>query len=106
MKYANGVCAIALILAITSDGNASQVGLTDCQYEAKMHGGSATLTVTGGEPTGYIWKDFTASHVWLDGNTIHIDRATIEIKSVTANSFSGKWRYGSDKRDLTFKCRR
>lgn len=106
MKYAT---LLGLPLSILATTAAAQ--MADCDYKAKFYGTTGTIQVTGGEPVGYYTPRYTASNVYMEGDTIFIDKATLSQVRIgkTKNgdwAIQGNWRLGSStKKNVLFICK-
>ncbi len=71
------------------------IQLPDGVFRANLYDKSARLEIRNGQPVSYNWgARFTAEKVWLEGNIINIDNATLTTLSANENRIIGDWKYG------------
>jgi len=65
--------------------------LADGAYIGQLSGNTATLTISGGQPTEFSVADYSPEVIFRDGNKIRIDQSTLTMSSVTNGTIKGIW---------------
>lgn len=97
--------APTMTFAATEPSN--QQILADGVYKGKIASAISTFVIKNGQPvsyttpTPYVGKDVRLQKVAEGRYTIHVDQARLQLRNITANSFSGLWTLGSRSFSVT-----